>query len=153
MKRFVLLALAALLAGCVRSVNTEPPPVLASAPAPAIGAAATAWVQYAPGGGAEVRALDLGGKGCPAATVDGHALALALRAAASADFPAICAAMLPAQARSLSVGGQALGVPVDDPQRILVLGDTGCRIKGTALQPATIPGRGPLPGCRVPRRR
>ncbi len=144
MKHFVVLALAALLAGCVRSVNTEPPPTAVSGPAPAPGGGATAWVQYAPGGGAEVRALDLGGKGCPAATVDGQPLALALRAAASKDFPAICAALLPAQARSLSVGGQALGVPVDNPQRILVLGDTGCRIKGTALQACNDPKAWPF---------
>jgi hypothetical protein len=30
-----------------------------------------------------------------------------------------------------------LAVPVADPQRIIVLGDTGCRIKGTALQDCT----------------
>ena len=148
MKRALLvLAAAALLAGCVRSVNqpTAPAnPVPVAAPAPA-GSPATAWVQYAPGGGAEVRALDIAGKGCPQALADGKPLALAVRAAGTKDFPALCAATLPEHIASLAVGGQALGVPVDHPTRILVLGDTGCRIKGETLQACNEPDKWPFP--------
>ncbi|MBL6936937.1 MAG: metallophosphoesterase [Alphaproteobacteria bacterium] len=149
MKRaLVLLAAAALLAACVPSVNQPPatPPSTAPVVAAASGAPATAWVQYASGGGAEVRALDIGGKGCPAALADGKPLALVMRAPATADFPAVCAAMLPAHIASLSVGGQALGVPVDHPNRILVLGDTGCRIKGNYLQACNDPKAWPFAG-------
>jgi hypothetical protein len=154
MKRTALLfAAAALLAGCVRSVNTPPPPppaavVAAPAAAPAVQAppvpTQAAWVQYVPGSGAEVRALGDASGNCPAATVDGKALPMALRAAATADFPALCALMLPAHAKALSVNGQALGVPVDKPTRILVLGDTGCRIKGTYLQACNDPNAWPF---------
>lgn len=148
MKRALfLLATAALLAGCVRSVNQ--PPANQPPPTPVVavpGAPATAWVQYAPGGGAEVRALDVAGKGCPQALADGKPLVLAVRAPATTDFPALCAAMLPAHIATLTVGGQALGVPVDHPQRILVLGDTGCRIKGTTVQACNDPKAWPFAG-------
>jgi len=149
MKRALLfLAAAALLAGCIRSVNE---PAAPAAPAPAMpavaaGAPATAWVQYAPGGGAEVRALDVAGKGCPETLADGKPLALTVRAAATKDFPALCAAMLPDHIASLTVAGLALGVPVDHPRRILVLGDTGCRIKGTYLQACNDPKAWPFAG-------
>jgi len=148
MKRALfLLAAAALLAGCVRSVNqppANPPPSIPVAAVP--GNPATAWVQYAPGGGAEVRALDVAAKGCPEALVDGKRLTLGLRAPATKDFPAVCAAILPEHVASLSVGGQVLGVPVDHPNRILVLGDTGCRIKGTYLQACNDPKAWPFAG-------
>lgn len=109
-------------------------------------ACATAWVQYVSSGGAEVRALDVAGTGCPAALADGKALALAVRAPATKDFPAVCAAALPGHISSLSVDGQPLGVPADHPDRILVLGDTGCRIKGTYLQACNDPKAWPFAG-------
>jgi hypothetical protein len=148
MKRYVfLLATAALLAGCVRSVNQPPATPPAPVPVAAVpGNPATAWVQYAVGGGVEVRVLDVGAKGCPAAVVDGKPLALTVRAAATNDFPAVCAAALRDPVRSISVGGEALPVPVEHPTRILVLGDTGCRIKGTALQACNDPRAWPFAG-------
>jgi hypothetical protein len=152
MKRtLLLLAAAALLVGCTPSVNqpeapVAPAPVAAPAPPAVHGSPATAWTQYAPGGGVEVRALDVAGTGCPDALADGKRLALSLRAAAAKDFPAVCAAMLPEHVTSLSVGGEALGVPVDHPTRILVLGDTGCRIKGTYLQACNDPKAWPFAG-------
>lgn len=38
-----------------------------------------------------------------------------------------------------------LPLPVSDPQRIVVFGDTGCRIKGTALQDCSDPEAWPFP--------
>jgi hypothetical protein len=149
MKRlFLVLAAASLLAGCIRSVNEPTAPATpATSPTPlAAGGPAIAWVQYAPGGGTEVRALDVAGTGCPHALADGKALVLSVRAAATKDFPALCAAMLPEHVASLSVSGQDLGVPVEHPNRILVLGDTGCRIKGTYLQACNDPKAWPFAG-------
>ena len=46
------------------------------------------------------------------------------------DFPVItCEATLPANAVSASIGGQALPLPKAEPRRIVILGDTGCRMK------------------------
>src|ERR1700741_4107213 len=79
------------------------------------------WVQLGPGGAAETRAV-VSGNTCPAA--------MQPRAAASADFPLECAA--PAAA------------PKPAPERILVLGDTGCRIKGSLVQPCNEPTQWPF---------
>jgi hypothetical protein len=45
-------------------------------------------------------------------------------------FPVLtCDAVLPAGVRSVSVAGKALPVPVADVKKIVVIGDTGCRLK------------------------
>jgi len=41
----------------------------------------------------------------------------------------VCEAIVPAQARRASIGGQELPLPTGAARRIVVLGDTGCRIK------------------------
>ena len=83
---------------------------------------------------------------CPSATVDGAARDMQLRAGPQilplrptrsdpADskpsvFPLlVCEMTLPAAASRASVGGHTLAVPTRDPKRIVIIGDTGCRIK------------------------
>src|SRR5580658_10123968 len=114
MKRIALLALAAFLS-TVDLCN------------------AAAWVQMVAGGAVEARAIS-SGTACPSAVLDGKSAAMTVRAAADAKFPLVCALAIPSGAKSLTIDTQVLALPVTDPQRILVLGDTGCRIKGTALQ-------------------
>jgi hypothetical protein len=105
------------------------------------------WVQYT-AQGVEVRGLlPAGQTSCPSLTVDGKAMPMTMRATATADFPrAVCSLQLPGGVKSVMAGGQAVPVPVADPQRILVLGDTGCRIKGTALQACNDPKAWPFAG-------
>ena len=163
MKRYIFLALAALLA-----------PAAAQSTLPQTNVLST-WVQYGPGGTAEVRALVRDPQfGCPQLLRgDNSPLGpMVQRAAASANFPLVCAAPYPAGKKYLRVGfldetrggvildvietkthklsGVALPTPVPDlpadPQRILVLGDTGCRIKGTALQACNDPVAWPFAG-------
>ncbi|MDE2304130.1 MAG: metallophosphoesterase [Gammaproteobacteria bacterium] len=105
--------------------------------------AAPVWVQYGPEGRAEVRAVVRGGT-CPMLRIDGGARAMDLRAAPSSDFPRVCAAELPPDARHASVFGRALALPVAHPHRILVIGDTGCRIKGGAVQDCNDPRQWPF---------
>jgi hypothetical protein len=136
MKRYIFLALAAWLAAPAQAAE----PVPAAKPA-----LASAWVQFGPGGGAEIRAIT-GTAQCPVAQVDGKDVAMAPRAAADANFLLTCSVALPAGAKSASVEGIHLAVPVADPQRILVLGDTGCRIKGTAVQACNDPVAWPFAG-------
>ena len=70
----------------------------------------------------------------------------AVRAAANANFPLICSAADSARERQRrTVSGTALPVPVANPQRILVLGDTGCRLKGAVLQACNDPAKWPFP--------
>ncbi|MDF3883364.1 metallophosphoesterase [Cupriavidus basilensis] len=93
---------------------------------------------------------------CPLLTVDGVQQRMALRVGAGAmplrttasaaadskpsDFPvSVCEATLPANAAAASVAGQTLPLPKAQPQRVLVLADTGCRLKkaDNAYQPCS----------------
>ncbi|HEX4294570.1 MAG TPA: metallophosphoesterase [Rhizomicrobium sp.] len=74
------------------------------------------WRQLGPGGTLETRAV-MDGTACPAS--------MRQRAAAAADFPLVCAA--------------SAAAPKIDAERILVLGDTGCRIKDTLVQACNDP--------------
>ncbi len=86
-----------------------------------------------------VRASD-----CPALVVDGRELTMRVRAPAEAvparpvaqglTKPArfeltVCEAALPVGARNAHIGKLVLPVNVSSPQRIVVIGDTGCRMK------------------------
>jgi len=83
---------------------------------------------------------------CPVLRVDGKAIAMSERAAPGeapvrsgaqadakpADFPVrICEAALPAGARAVRVAGRRLPVPAAAPRRIVIVGDSGCRIKAS----------------------
>ena len=90
-----------------------------------------AWVQLT-GNGAEARAVVETGP-CPAVTVDGRPRPMAMRAPGGIDFPQVCALALPAEAASASVAGRPLPLP-RPARRIVVIGDTGCALKGLAIQ-------------------
>ena len=83
---------------------------------------------------------------CPTILIDGAPQAMTLRApaqtvaqrptrsAASQSKPsvfdaAVCEAQVPASARTASIGGRRLPLPPAIVRRIVVIGDTGCRIK------------------------
>lgn len=126
------------------------------------------WTQLGPDGIVSLRAIVAGDDGCPTAIVDGQALPLLPRAqaapAAQPDTQAranpafrpefqvtSCELTLPAAARQASIDGQAIALPRSSPQRIVVVGDTGCRIKVTAsassppIQDCASPGAWPWP--------
>lgn len=106
---------------------------------------AAAWVELGPGGGAQVRAITPGAA-CPPLTVDGTVRPMQIRAGADADkFPVTtCEAPLPAGARAAAVAGHTLALPTPSPRRIVVIGDTGCRMKGTDFQACNDPKAWPF---------
>ena len=106
-------------------------------------AADSAWVQ-AVANGFEAR-LVTSAPVCPLLHTDKGDTAMFVRAAANANFPLVCAAAVPAGVAGASIAGTALPLPVAQPQRVLVLGDTGCRIKGAALQACNDPAKWPFP--------
>jgi hypothetical protein len=86
-------------------------------------------------------------KACPAIRAAGKSVAMTVRATPGVEalrptisapedtkpsaFPVtVCEAPLPF-ADSASVGGHRLPMPLSNPQRIVVIGDTGCRLKKT----------------------
>lgn len=123
----------ALLSGCALPPAATPQPDL------------TAYVIMGEQGVAMARVVTAAAS-CPVLAVDGKPLAMAVRALPAtiaqrptastpeeskpSAFPLLtCEAALPAGASSASVQGQALPVPRAAPQRIAVIGDTGCRMK------------------------
>jgi hypothetical protein len=56
----------------------------------------------------------------------------------------VCEFEIPTAAKSATVNGQALKLPRSDPTRIVVLGDTGCRIKGKEVQDCNDPAQWPF---------
>lgn len=133
MKRLLLFALAAWLPA---AAEAQSPPV---------------WLQLSPGSGAELRAVVPGA--CPTVTWDssGAATPMLERAAADANFPRMCSLAIPAGVQTVHVSmpdgtTENLAAPVQNPQRILILGDTGCRIKGDYLQACNDPVAWPFAG-------
>ena len=142
-----MLAPLVLLAACA----TQPPAASPARPPPAsVPAAPDGYAAYVLMGesGAVARVV-LDAPSCPAIVVDGASRPMALRAppatlplrpnATKADakpsaFPLrVCEADLPPAAASVSVQGPGFAIPLPvpraEPQRIVVIGDTGCRLK------------------------
>lgn len=150
-----LLALLA-LAGCATTRPVVPPN--------------SAWTQHGPDGRVELRAIVAGDASCPSADLDGRPQPMQVRAGASAagaasaggnpaHSPAFevksCELALPAGTRAVRIGDRALPVPVAAARRIVVVGDTGCRIKvafsgqGDPVQDCTDPAAWPWPRLAV----
>jgi len=100
------------------------------------------WVQ-ATASGYEARIATVAAT-CPTLNTDTGDVAMTPRAGADENFPLVCAAPIAMGTRSASIAEQVLPLPVARPERILVLGDTGCRIQGAALQACNDPVQWPF---------
>jgi hypothetical protein len=102
-----------------------------------------AWVQYVQGG-AQIRAITASAT-CPEATVDGHTRSMQLREGPAPGFGnRLCQLDLPAGARTANIEGRTLPLPARPPRRILIFGDTGCRLKGGDYQACNDPRAWPF---------
>lgn len=116
----------------------------------------SAYVIVGVDGAASARAITTAAS-CPFIDIDGKSALMAVRsplspiplrpqAGEAKDRPLAvsspvqsCEAPLPAGARSVLVAGRALPLPVPEPKRIVVIGDTGCRLKGREFQDCNDP--------------
>ena len=124
-------------------------------------AANTAFVVMGDGG--PIARVVTAATACPVLTVDGHATPMTVRFAAAtvpqrptastpenskpSAFPVTtCDAPLPPTARRASIGGAPLPLPRRTVRRIVVIGDTGCRIKAAdhAAQACNDPAKFPF---------
>ena len=103
-----------------------------------------AWVELtASGPQARVETTDAR---CPSLDIDGRMTPMQLRAGPDGPFPTnLCQLDIPAGAKRASLGLRALPLPHGPPQRILIFGDTGCRLKGSAIQDCNDPKAWPFP--------
>jgi hypothetical protein len=110
---------------------------MAASVSPAGAAVEFAYVVLGEAGIGTARAITMDAQ-CPTITVDGTSSSMSVRAEASgADFPVtVCEAVLPPMARIATVEGRRLALPSASPlTRMVVLGDSGCRLKkGYVLQ-------------------
>jgi hypothetical protein len=105
------------------------------------------WVELAVDGSLSVRVV-VGSAvtACPEVVADGNTVEARQRGAADGNFPiTTCTATVPAATKKLSVGGLSVPVLPAAINRIAVIGDTGCRIEGKALQSCNDPRQWPFP--------
>jgi len=148
--RILLTALAAALLTACATTPPLPPAIL------------SAYVVLGEGGAPAARVLT-DAAACPAIAIDGRTQAMHVRAApatiaqrptASAPedskpsaFPVLtCEAALPAGTQAAAVAGVPLPVPRAEARRIVVIGDSGCRLKKAdhAWQPCNDPEQTPF---------
>lgn len=55
-----------------------------------------------------------------------------------------CELQIPASAVTAVVDGSHLALPHNDPSRVVVIGDTGCRMKGKTVQDCNDPAKWPF---------
>jgi hypothetical protein len=110
------------------------------------------WVQLGPDGSSSVRAVT--DAACPTVTFDGTAVAMTVRSEPSQKFDGVkpaqfavrgCEAAVPFGAVIATLDGKPLPLPKPNPQRIVIFGDTGCRLKnGDPTQPCNDPNGWPF---------
>ena len=103
------------------------------------------WVELSSEGGLDVRSITAPGMSCPEVVADGTALTSRTGAADDKDFPVqVCIAHAPATARAIAVDGLPVSVLPNEIRRIVVIGDTGCRLKGSFTQDCNDPVKWPF---------
>ncbi len=103
-----------------------------------------AWVELGEDGRVLARVIVDSAATCPAIDVDGADQAMTLRTPVPAGFRPLCEFAVPAAAKAASINGQVLHLPRPDPASVVVLGDTGCRIKDARVQDCNDMSKWPL---------
>jgi predicted phosphodiesterase len=112
------------------------------------------WVELGPDGSSTVRAI--ADDACPSVSFDGAPTAMAVRSAPDRTFDNVkaavfavwgCEVAVPPGTVAAVLGGKVLPLARPNPQRILIFGDTGCRLEsGNAFQDCNDPTSWPFPG-------
>jgi len=91
------------------------------------------WIQYVDGGH-EAR-VATSAASCPDAMLGNELATMSVRADPDGAFPIlVCALSIPTGTRRVAIGGMPLVLPKPTPERILLIGDTGCRISSKKAQ-------------------
>lgn len=101
------------------------------------------WTQFAQSG-LEARVVAQSAE-CPEAIIDGRETPMAVRARSNDAFPVlICALEIPKGARQATIDGRPLALPKARANKILLIGDTGCRMKAIFFQDCNSPESWPF---------
>jgi hypothetical protein len=101
------------------------------------------WVELTADGGLDIRAVTAPNMSCPQVSADGAALPTKARGQpdpADGAYPVqVCVAHAASSARSLTVDGLPVPILPTAIRRIVVIGDTGCQLKGNLIQDCNDP--------------
>ncbi len=144
---FALIALSGMVATAAAQPEASPAPEPASPVAvatPVGGGQQAAWLELGPDNTIIARAIVDGS--CPQLTLDEDVYSMDVRAEPGDDHPVtVCEAFVPPATERALIGETPLQMPVADPRRILVIGDTGCRLKeGDPIQACNDPAAWPF---------
>ncbi len=139
MRRLVVLVLFVAF-GAVSPIAAQPeatPPGATPVPAsstpgldatPVLGEGQPAWLEL--GAGDAVIARAIAASDCPVISIDDTAYRMAVRATATEHHPnMVCETVVPEGSTTVTIGETSLPMPKANPERVLVVGDTGCRLK------------------------
>ena len=93
-----------------------------------------AWVELGDGGKMIARIVVTDASRCPQIQINAAKHPMTFRQPLPAGFRPACEFEIPAGTKTASVDLQSLILPRPDPGRVVVLGDTGCRVKGKRAQ-------------------
>jgi hypothetical protein len=102
------------------------------------------WVQLGDSGRAVARVVVNTPRDCPSALIGNAERPMLLRQPVPEGLRPVCEVAIPSDAKAATVKGQKLALPHPNPSRIVVLGDTGCRVKGARTQDCNDPAKWPF---------
>jgi hypothetical protein len=106
------------------------------------------WVEFASDGGIDIRAITAPGMPCPQVVADGTTLPSTTRGqpdAAGGAFPIqVCVAHAATPPHRATVEGVPVPSVPRSLRRIVIIGDTGCRLKGEFVQDCNDPVKWPF---------
>jgi hypothetical protein len=102
------------------------------------------WVETSDNGQAIARVVVDQPGFCPAIEFGGSAHRMTPRTPVPDGLKLACELAIPEGTRAATSSGQLLALPHADPSHVVVLGDTGCRIKGARVQDCNDPALWPF---------
>ena len=101
------------------------------------------WVELGPAKQVLARVVIRTGSECPALEADGRPLAMKVRSPVPANFEPACEVVIPEGTHKLRAGSRNLRLPTS-PKTVVVIGDSGCRVKDTRIQDCSDPEKWPF---------
>ncbi len=81
---------------------------------------------------------------CPAINVGGTVQSMTVRLPVPVGLRPACELAIPTGTSSAASLGQQIALPHSEPARVVVIGDTGCRVKGVKVQDCNDPAKWPF---------
>jgi len=103
-----------------------------------------AWVELGENGRALARIVVSNPQDCPAIRIDGENRPMLLREPMPAGLRPVCEFSIPPGAKTASVNSRSLVLPKPNPARVIVIGDTGCRVLRGQVQNCNDPSHWPF---------